>query len=72
MGHIVAKWDWLSCRHNRKGVGLKMDLVPYCVIGTTGKVCCCNNQWWLTENVGATEVNKNLTKSRAVKNCWGG
>ena len=71
-GSIAAEWVWLSCRHNRKGVGLKMDLVPYCVIGTTGTVCCCNSQWELTENLAVTGVNKNLNKSCAVVDCWGG
>ena len=73
-GRMFQKIGWVlaQLQPQQKGGGSEMDWVPYCVIGTTGKVCCCNSQWWLTENVGATGVNKNLTKSRAVKNCWGG
>ena len=57
--------------HLLEGANLNLGVV-HCMIGITGKVCCCNSQWWLTENVGATGVNKNLTKSHAVVDCWGG
>ena len=38
-----GKMGLAQLQAQQKGGGSKMDWLPYCVIGTTGKVCCCNS-----------------------------
>ena len=40
-----GKMGLAQLQAQQKGGGSEMDWLPYCVIGTTGKVCCCNSQW---------------------------